>query len=107
MSGPSPVKIEIRGGRVKVTPETVEVREGEDVTWESEHPFVIFVQAKDGKRPTRAGQSVFGKGKGRGRVKARIVERVTRKKEYKYDVGVYDENADEMLGADPIIMVRP
>lgn len=107
MSGPPPVKIEIRRGRVKVTPETVEVSEGEDVTWESEHPFVIFVQAKNGKRPTQGGQGVFGKGKGRGSVKARIVEQVATKKEYKYDVGVYDENADEMLGADPTIMVRP
>lgn len=107
MSGPPPVKIEVRGGRVKVTPETVEVRDGEDLTWESEHPFVIFVQETNGERPTQGGRGVFGKGKGRGRVRAKIVARVATKEEYKYDVGVYDEAADEMLGVDPTIMVRP
>lgn len=100
------VSIELAGGNVVVTPGTVKPKRGDDVVWDSDHPFIVFVEESGSHgRPTQGG--IFG-GKSGAKATAKIRDNAPNQNvQYKYDVAVWDEAAGEMRGVDPTIMVVP
>lgn len=99
------VAVSIQGDAVTVSPETTTVARGGQVTWDSDHPTIVFIQVDPQRgRPTDAG--LFAKGKGKGKVRAPIRANA-RCGVYKYDLGVYDASTGQMLPLDPPLMVVP
>ena len=107
------VAVTIQGDSVEVQPRVVRVAQGGDITWESAHPFMIFVQEHpDRGLPTdraliprgKAKGSGPGKGKGKGVGKVKPNAPCG---EYGYKMAVYDSATGQMLPLDPPIMVVP
>lgn len=99
------VTVTLQGGGIVVDPDTATAGRGGQVTWASEYPTAVFVQAnqKGGKATDAA---LFAKGKGAGKVQAKIRARAPCGP-YKYDVAVYDASSGKMLTLDPPLIIVP
>lgn len=107
------VAVTVQDDSVEVQPRTVRVTAGGEITWESAHPFIVFVQEHPERGlPTdraliprgKAAGSGPGKGKGKGVGKVKPNAQCG---EYHYKLGVYDSTSGQMLPVDPPIMVLP
>lgn len=101
-SGPVEVTLSADGTTVEVTPDSVAVRRGGTVTWQSHHPFIVFVKEDPNRgRPTPKASYA---GKHQSPAQARIPAEASCGY-YKYSVAVYLDG--EMRGLDPEIWILP
>ena len=107
------VAVTIQGDSVDVQPRTVWVEQGGAITWESAHPFMVFVQAHPERGlPTdralipRGKTQATGPGKGKGKGVGKVKPNAPCG-EYHYKLAVYDSTTGQMLPLDPPIMVLP
>lgn len=100
---PVEITVSAKDSTVEVSRDTVRVRRGRTVTWESRQPFAVFVrEGPEQGLPTEDG--VYTRGQRGGQVDARVRSDAACGP-YKYAVTVYADG--EMLALDPDIWILP
>jgi hypothetical protein len=85
--------------RIVAAPDPVHIRPGAELTWQSEHPFVVRF---DGATPVAGAKELHSH---HGAAAGKVRSDAARVEPYKYSVAMW--HADEVLIADPDVVVDP